>query len=131
VLATAGRRHIELACEWPAREVPPFPLRGDPSLMTVMLRNLLDNAVRYAPEHSTVILRFTAGGLSIENDGAPLSPEALSRLGERFRRIDGQIESGSGLGVSIAQRIAVLHGLTLRYGSRDDGRGVRAQIGTP
>ena len=129
VLATAERRHIELACDWPARESQAFALRGDPSLITVMLRNLLDNAVRYAPEHSTVTLRFTSAGLSVENDGPPLSPDALSHLGERFRRTDGQIESGSGLGVSIAQRIAALHGLAVRYGSRADGLGVRVEVG--
>ena len=131
VLATAERRRIELACEWPAPEIPAFPLRGDPSLMTVMLRNLLDNAVRYAPEGSTVTLRFGSDGLSVENDGPPLSPEVLSHLGERFRRTDGQVESGSGLGVSIAERIAALHGLALRYASRSDGRGVRVELSAP
>jgi two-component system sensor histidine kinase QseC len=51
-------------------------------------------------------------------------------LGERFHRVDGQAESGSGLGVSIVQRIAALHGLVLRYCARDDGRGVVAELGS-
>ena len=129
VLPLAERRRIELACEWPAAGVLPMPLQGDADLMTVLLRNLLDNAVRYAPEGSTVHLRFGADRLAVENDGAPLPADVLAHLGQRFRRVDGQAESGSGLGVSIVQRIAALHGLSLRYRARADGQGVVAELG--
>jgi two-component system sensor histidine kinase QseC len=129
VLPLAERRRIELDCEWPAAGVPPMPLQGDADLMTVMLRNLLDNAVRYAPEGSTVHLRFDTDRLAVENDGAPLRAEVLVHLGQRFRRVDGQSESGSGLGVSIVQRIAALHGLCLYYHARADGQGVVAELG--
>jgi two-component system sensor histidine kinase QseC len=128
VLALAERRRIELGCDWPADGAPPFALAGDPDLLAVLLRNLLDNAVRYAPAGSSVLLRFGPAGLSVENDGAPLSAEALARLGERFHRVDGQAEGGSGLGVSIVQRIAALHGLALHYRARPDGRGVVAEL---
>ncbi|PPE67249.1 ATP-binding protein [Caldimonas caldifontis] len=133
-LPLAERRHIELACEWPpetdrsAPSVHPFPLLGDPDLIAVLLRNLLDNAVRYAPTGSTVVLRLEAEGLSVENAGPPLSEEQRQRLGERFYRPDGQEERGSGLGVSIAQRIAQLHGLVLSYGTGPDGQGVVARL---
>jgi two-component system sensor histidine kinase QseC len=53
----------------------------------------------------------------------------LARLGERYWRGEGQDESGSGLGVSIAQRIASLHGLRLRHGAGPDGVGVVATLG--
>ena len=128
VLPLAERRRIELDCDWPAAGTPPMPLQGDADLMTVLLRNLLDNAVRYAPEGSTVRLRFGADRLEIENDGAALPPDVLAQLGQRFRRIDGQAESGSGLGVSIVQRIAALHGLALRYRAQADGQGVVAEL---
>ena len=128
VLPLAERRRIELDCEWPAAAMPPMPLQGDPDLMTVLLRNLLDNAVRYAPEGSTVRMRFGADRLAIENDGAALPPDVLAQLGQRFRRVDGQAESGSGLGVSIIQRIAALHALDLRYRARADGQGVVAEL---
>jgi two-component system sensor histidine kinase QseC len=84
--------------------------------------------VRYAPEGSTVRMRIGIDRLAVENDGPALPPDVLSQLGQRFRRIDGQAESGSGLGVSIVQRIAALHGLTLRYGTRADGHGVVATL---
>jgi two-component system sensor histidine kinase QseC len=128
VLPLAERRHIELDCEWPDADTPPLPVRGDNALMSVLLRNLLDNAVRYAPEGSTVRLRFGGGTLQVENEGPPLEPLMRAHLGERFRRVDGQSESGSGLGVSIVQRIAALHGLALHYGELRAGEGVVATL---
>ena len=128
VLPLAERRRIELDCEWPDADTPALPVRGDNALMSVLLRNLLDNAVRYAPEGSTVRLRFGGGTLQVENDGPPLAPLMRAHLGERFRRIDGQSESGSGLGVSIVQRIAALHGLALHYGELRAGEGVVATL---
>lgn len=125
LLPLADRRHIELAVEG---EPEAFALQGDADLLAVLLRNLLDNAVRYAPQHSTVVLRFAAGALSVHNDGPPLSAQTLAHLGERFHRRDGQTESGSGLGVSIARRIAALHGLALRHGPGADGQGVVATL---
>ena len=120
---------------WPATGRPPaqpaLPLHGDADLLAVLLRNLVDNAVRYAPEGSTVTLRFAADGLEVHNAGPALAAEALARLGERFHRADGQAESGSGLGVSIVQRIAALHGLVLRYRSGSDGSGVVAALAAP
>lgn len=131
VLPLAERRRIELGCDWPPDGEAAFPLRGDAGPLSVLLRNLIDNAVRYAPEGSAVSLRFTAAGLTVENDGPPLPAEALAHLGERFHRAEGQQEGGSGLGISIAQRIAALHGLVLRYATRDDGSGVVAKLSAP
>lgn len=128
VLPLAERRGIELGCDWPPAGTPAFPLRGDVGLLAVLLRNLLDNAVRYGPAGSAVTLRFTATGLMVENEGPPLSAEAQVHLGERFHRPEGQPEVGSGLGISIAQRVAALHGLALRYGAREDGTGVIAAL---
>ena len=128
LLPLAERRRIELACDWPAEGTPAFVLRGDADLLTLLLRNLLDNAVRYAPEGSEATLRFSADGLDVENAGPPLPREMVARLGERFHRAAGQAESGSGLGISIAQRIAALHGLELRYRARSDGSGVVAEL---
>jgi two-component system, OmpR family, sensor histidine kinase QseC len=134
VLPLAEQRRAELACEWPEGESQPsadslsLPLKGDAHLMRVLLRNLLDNAVRYAPAGSSVVLAFHADRITVENDGPALSDAVRKRLGERFYRPDGQEETGSGLGVSIARRIAELHGLALEYTARADGTGVRATL---
>jgi two-component system sensor histidine kinase QseC len=128
VLPLAERRRIDLACDWPEADTPPFALRGDADLLALLLRNLVDNAVRYAPEGSEATLRFDADGLAVESAGPPLPAEAIARLGDRFHRPAGQAESGSGLGISIAQRIAALHGLVLRYRPRPDGSGLVAEL---
>ena len=128
VLPLVERRQIQLDCLWPEMLQSPPAWLGDAHLMTVLLRNLLDNAARYAPQGSTVTLRFGNDRVALENGGAALTPDALARLGERFHRSEGQAETGSGLGVSIAQRIAELHGLVLRYRALDDGSGVVAEL---
>ncbi len=130
-LPLAERRRIELACEWPPQGVAVFPLRGDTHLLTMMLRNLLDNAARYAPRGSLVRLCFTDDRLAVENDGDALTPDQLARLGERFHRPEGQVEGGSGLGVSIVQRIATLHRLQVTAGPCDNGHGMRVVVRGP
>ncbi len=127
-LPLAERRRIEIGCDWPPEGRHPMPLLGDPALLTVMLRNLLDNAIRYAPVGSTVTLRFGEDRLEVDNDGEPLAAEQLSRMGERFHRPAGQLEGGSGLGVSIVRRIATMHRLVVTFGRCDDGRGVRVTL---
>jgi len=127
-LPLAERRHIELACEWPPEGVKPLPLTGNAHLLNVLLRNLLDNAVRYAPADSMVTLRVLADRLQVDNDGEPLPAAQIARMGERFYRPEGQLESGSGLGVSIVRRIAALHGLAVAIGARADGSGVQVTL---
>jgi two-component system, OmpR family, sensor histidine kinase QseC len=128
MLPLAERRGVELVCEWPAAGTEPLPLAGDADLLAVLLRNLLDNALRYGPVGGTVWLLFGTRELCVENEGEPLDAAQIARLGERFYRPDGQVETGSGLGVSIVQRIAALHGLQLSFGLRGDGRGTAARL---
>jgi two-component system sensor histidine kinase QseC len=87
----------------------------------------VDNAARYAPGGSSVLLSMGEKQIAVENRGGPLSAEQLAGLGQRFHRQPGQEEGGSGLGVSIAQRIAALHGLQLEYDA-GAGEAVRATV---
>jgi two-component system, OmpR family, sensor histidine kinase QseC len=127
-LALAERRRMELACEWPPGDRYPMPLLGNEHLLVALLRNLLDNAVRYAPKGSTVTLRIGEEHLEVENEGPPLSEQQLARLGERYYRPAGQSEAGSGLGISIARRVAELHGLEVAFETRSNGEGVRVIV---
>jgi two-component system sensor histidine kinase QseC len=123
-LPLAERRGIEFECVWPPAGTRALPLPGDADLLTVMLRNLLDNAARYAPPGSTVQLRFGPDGLQVVNDGPVIDSALLTRLGERYFRPDGQDEGGSGLGLSIVQRVAALHGLDMTLAPSTAGRGL-------
>lgn len=87
---------------------------GVEALLGVLLRNLVDNALRYSPAGARVRVRVRAEGaqvlLQVEDSGPGLPPEALARLGERFWRPPGQSQPGSGLGWSIVRRIAQVSG---------------------
>ena len=100
-------------------------ITGDPDLLGAALRNLLDNAVRYGPEQSTVTLTIDndPGGLRLEvSDEGPGTPEEdLSHLTNRFFRSSEAGSEGSGLGLSIVQRIAELHGARLELENRQGG----------
>ncbi len=96
-------------------------ISGHPLLLSLLIRNLLDNAIRYTPPGSNVDLILQSGRLRVEDNGSRLSPDALQRLGERFWRPLGQEKSGSGLGLSIVRNIAQLHGMTLHFSQLPEG----------
>ena len=126
LLPLATRRQVELAVEWPADTLP-LPMTGDAGLLSVLLRNLLDNALQASPPGSTVTIRLTTDALDVLDLGSGVAPADLDRLGERFFRPVGS-NSGSGLGLSIAMRIAALHGLALHLEPRRPGPGLRARL---
>jgi two-component system sensor histidine kinase QseC len=104
--------------EWPDGATP-LPLAGDDALLTLLIRNLVDNAVRYGGRR--VVIRFAADSLAVEDDGPGASDEVLARLGDRFYRPAGQAAPGSGLGLSIVRRVAELHALALQFGRAATG----------
>ena len=105
----------------------PAAMEGQSLLLSLMLRNLVDNAVRYSPAGSVVTVRLSGQGIDVEDQGAGISEEHLARLGERFYRPPGQEQTGSGLGVSIVKRIAQLHGLRVVYRNRAEG-GLQVEV---
>jgi two-component system sensor histidine kinase QseC len=120
----------EVTVSWPEQGAP-LPLAGDEALLATLVRNLVDNALRYSPPRSLVAVRFTADSLVIEDQGTGLGEADLARLGDRFYRPAGQAQSGSGLGISIVRRVAELHGLDVRFENRGDGRGLRVTVTRP
>lgn len=94
----------------------PSPIRSQPALLGVLLRNLLDNAIRYSPRGACIRLSLGKNGaplVTLEDSGPGLSAAQQSRLGERFFRVLGSDESGCGLGWSIVRRIAQAHRLEI------------------
>ncbi|QDX81314.1 hypothetical protein B9N43_08705 [Denitratisoma sp. DHT3] len=122
-------RGIELVLE----EGPPLPILGQPVLLSVLLRNLLDNAVRYSPPGSQVrvVLERGADGvaaLAVVDQGPGIPAEERAQVLDRFYRIAGSGESGSGLGLSIVARIAELHGARLALADGPAGRGLAVRV---
>lgn len=101
-----------------------------PALIQTLLRNLIDNAVRYGGQKISV--RIDAPYCIIQDNGAGMTDEVRQRLGERFYRPATQQAEGAGLGYSIVQRIAQLHDLELTYSPTEpdaiEGKGFKVQI---
>ena len=95
--------------------------KGNSVLLAAMLRNLLDNAVKYSPEGATVAVRISADEIEVHNSGVKIADRHLRHLSERFFRPAGQKENGSGLGLSIVGKIAALHGCKMEFDNSGDG----------
>ena len=118
----AEKHQITLAFE-PIAE-PPVK-RGQPLLLALMLRNLIDNAIRYCPTGSQVKVRLEKNKILVEDNGGGVDEVDLAKLGQRFYRPAGQNEKGSGLGLSIVRRIAELHHYQLNLSNRKNAAGER------
>lgn len=105
--AIAKRQSLELEGD------APCIVEGDEALLRVLVRNLVDNAVGYSPAGARVHVRVGCEGervrLDIDDSGPGLAPADRQRLGERFFRVLGSAQSGSGLGWSIVRRVASFH----------------------
>ncbi|AAZ19924.1 probable signal transduction histidine kinase sensor [Psychrobacter arcticus 273-4] len=95
-----------------------LPILINPTLFKLLIRNLLDNAIRYCPEGALIELQLDTNAIRVVDNGIGVEPEQLTRLSERFYRPAGQSQLGSGLGLSIANQIAELHSLTLEFANR-------------
>ena len=127
----ALERRIELALA----ETPRAIVAGDAALLAVLLRNLIDNAIRYTPEAGNVEVALHGGTQTVEltvTDSGPGIPAAeRERVFDRFyRRADVGRATGSGLGLSIARRIADLHAGTMALEDAPDG-GLRVRLRLP
>lgn len=107
---------------------------GNEALLEVLVRNLLDNAIRYAPASARVKVGVgrEAGRvvLTVEDSGPGIPEPDRARLGERFFRRLESAESGSGLGWSIVRRVAAVHGLDVRVGESAGLGGLRVRVGS-
>ena len=111
------------------------PVLGDATLLSVLVRNLVDNAIRYSPAHATVSVAVARRGahvlLTIDDSGPGMGEPDLQRIGERFFRVLGSGEGGSGLGWSIVKRIAAASQATLRIGRSERLGGLSVEVEWP
>ena len=114
------------------------PVAANGGMLRILLRNLLDNAVRYTPRGGQVRVRVHAerqgAVLEVSDSGPGIPPAEREAALRRFHRLAGQAIEGSGLGLSIAARIAELHGarLELADGLQGDGTtGLTARLHFP
>ena len=117
VIAEITPNALEKQVEVMLDEGAPAWVRGEPALLAVLLRNLIDNAIRYSPAETFVAVTIkTVDGkirLAVSDQGPGIPEHERERVLSRFTRLAGSTASGSGLGLSIVHRIAQLHGATL------------------
>jgi len=94
-------------------------IEANAELIFSCIRNLVDNAIRYTPVQGQVEIKTIVESqnlqLVIENSGEGIQEEVVQRLGERFYRALGTRTQGSGLGLSICQKIMQLHTAKIDY----------------
>jgi two-component system sensor histidine kinase SenX3 len=101
--------------------------RGDDQQVALLMRNLLDNALRHTPEHGNIGVSLSRSGdravIAVADDGAGIPLKAQARVFERFFRVDearSRASGGTGLGLAIVKHVADLHGghvqLTSEFG---------------
>lgn len=97
---------------------------GNRDLLSHVWQNILQNAVKYAPEYGIirVLLRRAPRGIQVQisDNGPGMSPQVQKRVFERFYQGDpSRASQGNGLGLALAQRIVVLHGGTISVDSQE------------
>jgi two-component system phosphate regulon sensor histidine kinase PhoR len=115
-------------------------VRADPAKLHDALRNLVTNAITYAPERSTIRIDATPVdgriAIAVSDEGPGIPDEDLSRVFERFYRVDksrARDPGGTGLGLAIVRHLVELHGGRVRAENRaeDPGGGARFVITLP
>jgi len=108
-----GFETIDCGSDRPARVI------GAPMLLRELLKNLIDNALRYTPPSGSVTVRVRAGTsvfLEVEDTGTGIAEAERHRVFDRFYRVLGTAADGSGLGLAIVREIVTQHEALLRIG---------------
>ncbi len=107
-------------------EVAEIRIAVDGTRLRHVFINLLTNAAKYSPAHSTIAVEVSLPGdgfvrFAVLDEGPGIPEASSSRIFERFYRVPGTTKSGAGLGLAIAREVVVAHGGTIGYTRRAEG----------
>lgn len=112
-----------------------YTLSGNPTGLHVLIRNLVDNAIRYTQRDGMVNVIITSLAdiilLEVIDNGPGIPPKLRARVFERFFRVLGSNTQGSGLGLAIVEQIAKLHHASVHLDKPEEGRGLKIQVKFP
>lgn len=124
----AAARQIDLGLA----QADPGIVMGHEEALRILMRNLLDNAIKYTPLGGTVNLAIRGKDgqtlLTVDDSGPGVAAEDRQRVLDRFYRVAGTEGSGSGLGLAIVKTIADLHQATLSIDRSESLGGLRATV---
>ena len=130
----ADSRRIDLGMS----EAQAVFVRGERDAVATLIRNLVDNAVRYTPAGGRVDVSVERTATTparalvrVVDNGPGIAREERERVFDRFYRRPGTRSPGSGLGLAIVKAIAVAHGATVELGEGADGRGLAVTVTLP
>ncbi|KFC65919.1 ATP-binding protein [Massilia sp. LC238] len=114
----------------------PATVEGQPDALHILLRNLVDNAIKYTPAGGTADISVRSDSakegctvtVTVEDSGPGIPPEERERVFDRFYRVAGSEAAGSGLGLAIIKAIAERHGATLALGQSERLGGLSATV---
>jgi signal transduction histidine kinase len=117
----------------------PVTVPGDVESLRTLIRNLVDNAVRYTGAGGRVDVGVGVGAqedpgaarLTVSDDGPGISAQDRSRVFDRFYRRTGTRPPGSGLGLAIVKAIADAHGATVTLADAAPGKGLSVTVRFP
>lgn len=135
VLPLVQERGVDIGANL-AEDLPEetFQMNGNLEAMRALLRNLLENAVKYSATEGVVNLSLRREGnhavLRVEDNGHGIPAEERAEVFKRFYRMDGVAAQGNGLGLAIVQKIAERHSIeiALEESAQLGGLSVRLQI---
>lgn len=129
LVSKALDKNTELELEAPEE---PILFQGYPMAISILIRNLVDNAIRYTPDSSKVVVSINKENdlvlLQVADNGPGIPQELRERVFERFFRILGTDESGSGLGLGIVQQIINTHHADVSLSDPETGTGLIVTI---
>ena len=130
----ADARRIDLGVP----DAQPVFVRGEKDAVATLVRNLVDNAVRYTPAGGRVDVSVERSAatparalIRVLDNGPGIAREERERVFDRFYRRPGSPVPGSGLGLAIVKAIAVAHGATVDLGEGPEGRGLAVTVAFP
>ena len=123
----AIQRNVEIALDAPRSAF----VVSHPELLAVVLRNLIENAVKYAASPGRVQVTVAAAEVVVEDDGPGLSPEAFERAFERFQRLGRTGGDGVGLGLSIVAELCRRMNVAIDRLEPDALGGLRVRLRPP
>jgi two-component system OmpR family sensor kinase len=135
MLALADRRHIDLGLG--AAET--VAVQGDPDALRTLLRNLVDNALRYTPERGRVDVSVRCDAtapsrsavLEVVDTGPGIPEQDRARVFDRFYRVPGTASTGSGIGLALVRAIAQRHQGRVELATGPSGVGLAVRVVLP
>ena len=132
VCADLGPQILARNIEFDLTATPESRVTGQAEWLRVLIRNLVDNAVRYTPEGGQVRVDITRKDssvtLSVADSGPGIPVEERESVLRRFHRLNQGSQPGSGLGLAIVARIAELHGANLKLTTPNTPKGLLVTV---